>query len=150
MSDFDQPIAAVGRKRHRRAVWELVNRERTSRGMPRLRFASSLSLSARAWARALSSGSKFTHGDFAKRVLRFPFVLRSAGRRWNVAENLAWGAGAESTPRRIVERWMASPAHRVNILGDWKHGAVWSQRDAPKPGQQPDSAIVVQHFGRRD
>jgi uncharacterized protein YkwD len=149
MSDFDQPIGAIDRRRHRRAVFELVNRERTSNGLPRMRFAMSLSLSARAWARALSSGSKFTHGDFAKRVLRFPFVLRSRPGRWKVAENLAWGTGAESTPRRIVARWMASPEHRANILGNWRYSAVWTQRDAPAQGQQPNSVIVVQHFGRR-
>jgi uncharacterized protein YkwD len=149
MSDFDQPIAAIGRKRHRRAVTTLVNQERTSRGMSRLQFALSLSLSARAWARALSSGSKFTHGDFAKRVLRFPFVLRSRGRRWHVAENLATGTGAASAPRQIVASWMTSAEHRGNILGDFRYGAVWSQRDSPRPGEQPNSVIVVQHFGRR-
>lgn len=150
MSDFDLPIASMDRKRHRRAVHELVNRERAAQGLPRARFAQSLSLSARAWARALSSESKFTHGDFARRVLRFPFVLRSAGRRWKVAENLAWGTGPASTPRSIVATWMASPEHRANILGSWRHTAIWTQRDAPAPGQQPNSVIVVQHFGRRD
>jgi uncharacterized protein YkwD len=149
MSDFDQPIAKIGRVRHRRAVSELVNQERARHGLPRLRFARSLSLSARAWARALSRESKFTHGKFARRVLRFPFVMASAGRPWKAAENLAWGTGMESTPRRIVSRWMASPEHRRKILGPWQYGAVWSQRDSPKPGQQPSSAIVVQHFGRR-
>ncbi|MEA2179945.1 MAG: hypothetical protein QOG77_3242 [Solirubrobacteraceae bacterium] len=148
MSDFDLPIAAMDRKRHRRAVWELVNRERVVHGRRRLRFAPSLSLSARSWARALSSDSRFTHGDFARRVLRFPFVLRSAG-RWKVAENLGWGTGSESTPRSIVSRWMASPEHRANILGTWRYSAVWTQRDAPSPGLQPNSVIVVQHFGRR-
>ena len=149
MSDFDLPIGKIDRVRHRRAVAELVNRERAGQGLPRVRFARSLSLSARAWARALSSGSKFTHGKFAKRVLRFPFVLASRGRRWKVAENLAWGTGAESAPRRIVSSWMASQEHRENILGPWQYGAVWTQRDSPKPGQQPNSVIVVQHFGRR-
>ena len=149
MSDFDQPIGKIDRQRHRRAVFELVNREREARGLPRLRFARSLSLSARAWARALSRDSRFTHGKFAQRVLRFPFVLASRGRRWKVAENLAWGTGAESTPRQIVARWMASDEHRRNILGPWQYGAVWTQRDSPKPGDQPNSVIVVQHFGRR-
>jgi uncharacterized protein YkwD len=149
MSDFDLPIGKIDRRRHRRAVAELVNRERASRGLPRVRFARSLSHTARAWARALSSESKFTHGKFAKRVLRFPFVLASRGRRWKVAENLAWGTGTESEPRRIVSSWMASAEHRENILGQWQYGAVWTQRDSPKPGQQPNSVIVVQHFGRR-
>jgi uncharacterized protein YkwD len=149
VSDFDQPIGKIDRRRHRRAVYELVNRERQARGLQPLRFARSLSLSARAWARALSRDSRFTHGKFARRVLRFPFVLASRGRRWKVAENLAWGTGAESTPRRIVARWMDSEEHRRNILGGWQYGAVWTQRDSPKPGEQPNSVIVVQHFGRR-
>jgi uncharacterized protein YkwD len=149
MSDFDMTISELGRKRHRRAVFELVNRERTSRGLPRTRFALSLSLSSRAWARALSRDSRFTHGDFAKRVLRWPFVLRSRMGRWKVAENLASGTGATSTPRSIVERWMASAEHRADILGGWTYSAVWSQRDSPQPGEQPNSVICVQHFGRR-
>jgi uncharacterized protein YkwD len=131
-------------------VWALVNQERVGHHLARLRFAASLSLSARAWARALSRTSTFTHGDLAKRVLRFPFVLRSAGKRWHVAENIAWGTGPRSTPRSIVADWMASPEHRANILGDWRYGAVWTQRDAPAPGEQRDSVIVVMHVGRRD
>ncbi|MEA2178463.1 MAG: hypothetical protein QOG77_1760 [Solirubrobacteraceae bacterium] len=149
MSDYDLPIRAMDRRRHRRAVAELVNQERRKRGLRRLRHSPRLSLSARAWARALTAGSRFTHGDFARRVLRFPFVLASRGKRWRVAENLAWGSGPESTPRRIVASWMASPEHRENILGSWQYGAVWTQQDAPKPGVQRDSVTVVQHFGSR-
>jgi uncharacterized protein YkwD len=66
-----------------------------------------------------------------------------------VAENLAWGTGPTSTPRSIVSRWMASAEHRGNILGTWSYSAVWSQRDSPAPGEQPNSVICVQHFGRR-
>jgi uncharacterized protein YkwD len=150
MSDADLPIGAIDRRRHRRAVVTLVNDERRARGLPRLRHAHSLSLSARAWARALSRSSSFTHGDFARRARRFPFVLASRSRRARVAENLATGTGAESAPRRIVAGWMASPAHRGRILGRWRYTAVWTQRDAPRPGTQPNSVIVVQHFGRRD
>jgi uncharacterized protein YkwD len=149
MSDYDLPISAMDRRRHRRAVAQLVDQERRNHGLSALRFSPRLSLSARAWARALTRGSRFTHGNFARRVLRFPFVLASRGKRWRVAENLAWGTGAESTPRRIVAGWMASPQHRENILGRWQYGAVWSQQDAPRRGRQRDGVKVVQHFGRR-
>jgi uncharacterized protein YkwD len=149
MSDHDLPITAMDRRRHRRAVAQLVDQERRSRGLPRLRHSRGLSVSARAWARALTRGSRFTHGDFARRVLRFPFVVASRGSRWRVAENLAWGTGSESVPRRIVASWMASPEHRDNILGPWQYGAVWSQRDAPRRGLQRSGVTVVQHFGRR-
>jgi uncharacterized protein YkwD len=149
MSDFDLPISAMDPRRHRRAVAKLINEERHKRGRRVLRHSHGLSLSARAWARAISRRSRFTHGNFARRALRFPFVLNSRGRRWRVAENLAWASGSQSTPRRIVARWMRSPRHRRIILGDWQYGAVWTVRDAPKPGLQRDSATVVQHFGRR-
>jgi uncharacterized protein YkwD len=150
MSDFDLPISAMNRRRHRRAVTELVNRERRSHGLGRLRYAQSLRISAHSWALAIVRSSRFTHGAFAKRVLRFPFVLRSRGRRWKVAENLAWGIGESSTPRSIVAGWMASAEHRNNILGAWTYGAVWTQGDAPRPGLQRNGVTVVQHFGRRD
>jgi uncharacterized protein YkwD len=149
MGDADLPISAMNRRRHRRSVTRLVNQERVSRGLPRLRFTVALSLSARAWARALSSGSRFAHGDFARRALRFPFVQAGRGRRREVAENLATGTGPSSTPRAIVDGWMASPRHREVILGAWQYQAVWTQRDSPRPGEQPNSVIVVQHVGRR-
>jgi len=37
----------------------------------------------------------------------------------------------------------------VNILGTRIYSAVWSQRDSPKRGMQPNSVICVEHFGRR-
>jgi Cysteine-rich secretory protein family len=117
VSDFDLPISAMNRRRHRRAAVELVNRERRSHGLGGLRYAQSLRISAHAWALAITRSSRFTHGAFAKRALRFPFVLRSRGRRWKVGENLAWGIGESSTPRSIVAAWMASAEHRRNISG---------------------------------
>jgi uncharacterized protein YkwD len=146
--DFDLPITAMDRRRHRRAVRALIDRERRERGLPALKHAPRLRISARAWALSLTRRSRFTHGDFARRVLRFPFVLASR-RRWRVAENLAWGTGSASTPRSIVERWMASPAHRRTILGTWAYGAVWTEVDAPLPGRQRDGVTVVHHFGWR-
>jgi uncharacterized protein YkwD len=149
LSDYDLPISAMDRRRHRRAVVALVNQERRGHGLSVLRFSPRLSLSARSLAHALVRDSRFTHGDFAKRVLRFPFVLASRGRHWRVAETLAWGTGTDSTPRLLVARWMASPKHREIILGSWQYGAVWTENDAPQAGLQRDGVTVVQHFGRR-
>jgi uncharacterized protein YkwD len=149
MSDADQPISEIRRRRHRRAIARLINEERRKHGRRPLRSSRGLSVSARSWARAISRRSRFTHGDFARRSLRFPFVLNSRGRRWRVGELLAWGNGPRSTPRSIVNKWMRSPRHRRTILGDWQYGAAWTERDAPKPGLQRDSATVVYHLGRR-
>ncbi len=35
---------------------------------------------------------------------------------WSVGENIAWGSGSSSSPRRIVDAWMNSAPHRANIL----------------------------------
>lgn len=155
MSDFDKRIVAIGPRRHRIAVLQLVNQERRSRGLPSVRTAPSLVVSARAWARALSRQTRFDHGTgaqaFRVRLRRFPFVLRSPrGRRPTVAENIAFGAGIHSTPRAIVAQWMGSASHRATLLGDWRWTAVWTTVDDPtRPGTQSDAVTVVQQFGRR-
>jgi uncharacterized protein YkwD len=135
-------------KRHRRAVTTLVDDERRAAGLPALKYAGSLRISAQAWARAMVRNSRFGHGNFAKRILRFPFVLARRGQRWRVGENLATAKGTSTTPRTIVALWMSSADHRSNILGDYQYGAVWSSRDTPTPGAQKDGVTVVQHFGR--
>jgi len=148
MSDFDKPITALTPQRHRRAVARLVNEERAERGLAPLRYTSSLRVSARTWAVVMVRDSRFSHGSWSARVLRFPFILAGRPRGRDVGENLAWATGGLTTPREIVKDWMASPGHRANILrAKWQYGAVWSSPDAPLPGKQGDGVTVVHHFG---
>jgi len=42
--------------------------------------------------------------------------MQRAGVTGFVGENLAWGVGETASPAVIVQRWLASPAHRVNLL----------------------------------
>jgi uncharacterized protein YkwD len=150
MSDFDKPITALTPQRHRRAVAQLVNEERRKRGLSPLRYTASLRLSARTWSVVMVRDSRFSHGSWAKRVLRFPFVLAGSPRGRDVGENLAWATGGFTTPREIVKDWMSSPGHRANILRPkWQYGAVWSSPDTPLPGRQSDGVTVVHHFGGR-
>ena len=133
---------------HQRAVAVLVSQERGRRGLPALLASRSLRLSARRWALVQTRGSHFGHGNFGQRLFAFPFVLRTV-RGWRtVGENLARGIAARSTPRSIVQAWMASPPHRATLVGTWRHAAVWSTADAPMPGLQTSGVTVVQHFGR--
>lgn len=148
MSDFDREITGLTPIRHRRAVARLVNIERNKRGLPSLRYTASLRVSARIWAIYMTRNSRFTHGNFSRRALRFAFVLAGKPRRRAVGENLAFGTGPFSTPRSIVEEWMKSAPHRANILRNWTYGAVWSSPDSPEPGRQKDGVTVVHHFGR--
>jgi hypothetical protein len=92
----------MDRKRHRRAVAELVNRERRSRGLGALRFTLSLRMSAHAWALAITRSSRFTHGAFAKRVLRFPSCFARATGAGRLART---SPGGSVSPRLREASW---------------------------------------------
>jgi uncharacterized protein YkwD len=148
MSDFDLPITALGAKRHRELVTQLVNEKRVAAGRKPLKYAPSLRVSAQAWALVCTRNSRFDHGNFTKRVLRFPFILSGKPHSRRVGENLAMGTGGFSSPRSIVNDWMNSPRHRANILRkEFTYAAVWSAADSPEPGKQADGVTVVHHFG---
>lgn len=148
MSDFDLPITALGPRRHRELVTQLVNDKRVAAGRKPLKYARSLRVSAQAWALICTRNSRFDHGNFPKRVLRFPFILAGKPHSRRVGENLAAATGGFSSPRSIVNDWMNSPGHRANLLRkEFTYGAVWCSADSPEPGAQPDGVTVVHHFG---
>lgn len=121
----------------------LVNDERAKRGLPPLIVASELTSSARAYAREMATQDFFAHvaPDGSTLVSRD----EAAGyRNWSyLEENLAAG---QPTPNQAVVAWMASPAHREDILSP----------NVRETGVglfvQPGSPYVyywVQEFGRR-
>jgi uncharacterized protein YkwD len=142
--DFDREITTMSPQRHRIAVTHLVNHQRVEHGLKPLLPSRPLVFSARVWAitQAKTDG-RISHGRFARRALRFPFVLAGKPKhRRAVGENIGFGTGPFSTPRSIVDEWMQSPGHRANILRPWQYGAVWSS-----PGRD-EGVTVVHHFGR--
>jgi uncharacterized protein YkwD len=101
-------IAASTASAARATVVCLINRERTSRGLPALAASSKLDRSAQGWTNELVSHHEFTHGDdFAERISATGFHWSQAG------ENIATGY---PTPTSVVAGWMASAGHCVNIL----------------------------------
>ena len=109
----------ASRKKVLRATLCLLNVERRSAGLPKLRLNKRLSRAARGHARSMVRDDYFSHdsrdgSSFVDRIRRTGY-LRSA-QRWTVGENLAWGSGGRATPKSIMESWMASPGHRQNIL----------------------------------
>jgi uncharacterized protein YkwD len=66
---------------------------------------------------------------------------------WVVGENLAWARATAATARGIVAAWMASPAHRANILEpsfrDIGIGIVGGT-----PGDAGAGVTVTTDFGR--
>jgi uncharacterized protein YkwD len=85
-----------------------MNGARSAHGLAPLRVDVRLVRVARSHSLDMLRHNYFSHGAFAARV-------RASGARGPVfGENLAWGTGA--TPQWIVGQWLASPAHRANLL----------------------------------
>jgi uncharacterized protein YkwD len=68
----------------------------------------------------MAFGDYFGHegprGDTPATRLRAVGYIYSSQIGWEVGENIGWGTFQEGSPRAMVASWMASPAHRANIL----------------------------------
>lgn len=102
-----------------RLVLEQINVVRAAHGLGQLNSSTALTRAALAHTRAMVTKGFFAHESrsgsaFWKRLKAF-YTPRSS--RWTVGENLAMFGGAEGPDAAtIVQRWMASPPHRANLL----------------------------------
>lgn len=112
----DTPTSNV--RRMKKIVLCLHNLQRAERGLSKLRWSRDLSGVASKYARTMVSGRSFAHysaghRDHMDRIAASAYKPSSGC--WTAGENLYSSAGP-ATPRRILAAWMASPAHRQNIL----------------------------------
>jgi uncharacterized protein YkwD len=91
-------------------VLQAVNATRGAYGLGRLRLDAALGRAARSHSLDMLRRNYFSHGDFNGRMVAFRIRGGVAG------ENLAWGSGWYAEARTIVAEWLASPAHRANLL----------------------------------
>lgn len=125
----------------------LINKERTTRGLRKLRRNTRLDLASRRHARSMAARNFFAHGNFVGRI-RSANYLRGA-RSWRVGENIAWGSGVLGSPEEIVDAWMHSPGHRANILSrGFREIGVGIAYGTPN-GSYGDGGTYVTDFGTR-
>lgn len=85
-----------------------MNAVRQSRGLPALRLDAHLVRAARGHSADMMKRQYFAHGSLLGRAL-------AAGARGpRFGEDLAWSTGL--TAQWVVDRWLASPAHRAILL----------------------------------
>jgi uncharacterized protein YkwD len=135
------------------AIIRRINALRSAYGLQPLRRSRELAVAARHHSLEMASGGYFSHsspdgGGFAGRVREW---YRVAGRGWAVGENLLW---ASPTVRGLqtVELWLASPAHRANLLAPrWRDVGCAAVHAADAPGVYGDQPVTVVtcDFGRR-
>jgi uncharacterized protein YkwD len=109
-----------------RQLLRLQNAERRRHGLRRLRVSLHLRRASRRHARDMARAHYFGHlsrrgNDVVDRVLSTGY---GGGMRFAVQENLFWWDRGCSAAE-VVRAWMASPAHRANLLhGGWRHFGV--------------------------
>lgn len=108
-----------------RDVFALLNNARAEKGLPPLEWDDSLAELARMHSRNMANEKFFSHrgqdgsmvDDRAQKLGIF---------NWRaIGENIAFLQGYENPAKLAVEKWMNSPAHRRNVLGEkWTESAV--------------------------
>jgi uncharacterized protein YkwD len=98
----------------------LINVDRGNRGLPVLEVHDQVMAAARAHAADMASMRSMQHtgsdgSDAGDRLLRYGFDWGGWG------ENI--GAGFDE-PEPLLAAWLASPAHRRNLLGDFEYLGV--------------------------
>ncbi|HUR86322.1 MAG TPA: CAP domain-containing protein [Solirubrobacteraceae bacterium] len=138
----------------RSATLCLINRERTSRGLRRLRHDGQLRKVAESY-----SAQMVTHGFFAhvghdgstlkSRIVGATKYLKQAA-SWSLGENLYWGSGQRATPQGSVQGWMNSPGHRRNMLDRrFKDIGIGIALGAPQDVGGTPAATYTTEFGTR-
>ena len=148
----DKQPQAVGADVAGRTTLCLLNRERTSRGLPALRENAILDQASFEHSDDMVKRDYFEHT--APDGLTVGDRLRAAGYAHGVnasgGENIAYGVGRKATPRSIVRAWMDSPPHRADILRkSFTEIGIGIAVGAPEVDRdrQADSATYTTDFG---
>jgi uncharacterized protein YkwD len=143
----------LSKRQASKAILCLINQERRSHGLRKLDSHGAQTKAARRHTRLMIRSTCFSHqcpGEAAlvSRLEHADYL--PCGCYWGVGENLAYGERAYGSPKRIMQAWMNSSAHRANILnGHYEHvgiGIVWG---TPDGGAARGSATYTTDFGYR-
>lgn len=108
-----------------RSTFEILNRERATRGLTPLVWDESVAKVARLHSRNMANEKFFSHrGPDGSTVDARAEQLGLT--RWSaIAENIAFLKGHNDPASLAIEKWLASPAHRRNMLGNsWQRSAI--------------------------
>ena len=132
----------------------LLNAERTSRGMRKLKASPQLGRSAQRFSAMMVQESFFDHvspggSTLLSRVRRGTDYLTGA-LNYALGENIAWGSGHYATPAETVVGWMNSAGHRRNILNRrFRHVGIGIAIGAPMDAGGMAAATYTTDFGYR-
>jgi uncharacterized protein YkwD len=131
-----------------------LNAVRAAHRLRPVRLNGELGVAAGEHSREMIADGYFEHAShdgtaFWKRIGRW--YVQAGYARWSVGENLLWSS-PDVSPSAAVARWMASPEHRANILGErWREVGVSAIHVARAPGafRGLPVTIITTDFGAR-
>ncbi len=101
-------------------VIQLINKQRTARGLAPVRASVVLVKAARGHSTEMVHRQYFSHNSYSglafwARLINYGYT-RTGYSSWAVGECIGWGQGLLGTPQAIVNAWMHSAPHRAIIL----------------------------------
>jgi uncharacterized protein YkwD len=135
----------------RGAVLCLLNQERASRGLHKLRSNAKLRRAAERHSRNMNQNNFFDHVSPAgttplERVKAAGYLTGASS--YTVGENIGWGEQRLSTPREMMNAWMNSASHKANIVNrSFRHVGIGVSLGAPMAGGT--GATYTTAFGKR-
>lgn len=150
----DAAPSQLSKREASKAILCLLNNERSSHGLGSVKPHGDQAKAARKHSKLMIRRQCFSHQcpgevDLTSRLASSDYLPCDC--YWGVGENLAYGEGSSGSPRTVVNAWMKSAGHRVNILnGRYEHigiGIVWG---TPGSGSDRGAATYTTTFGYRD
>jgi uncharacterized protein YkwD len=135
----------------RKAVLCLINRERHSRGMSKLRRDKRLQRATQNHNSYMQNKRCFSHqcsgeASLTGRLQRVNW-LHGGLNAWAYGENIAWGSGRAGTPQNIVHQWMNSSAHRASILSNRYDEIGIGYSKGTVTNKSTNGAVMTTDFG---
>jgi uncharacterized protein YkwD len=101
------------------SVLELINKYRASKGLGALKMNNAIAEESLKHSSDMASNKvPFSHDGFNSRAKRLEGKIK--GMR-SVAENVAYG---QRTAKEVVEDWIKSPGHKMNIEGNYTQTGI--------------------------
>lgn len=149
----DQPAYSMSSKAASKATLCLLNKERSARGLKPLHIDKKQEKAANKHNRVMLKQNCFSHQcpgekDLVGRISAVNYLPCTC--TWGVAENLAWGTGETASPAKIVDAWMGSSDHKVNILNpQYDEIGIAIHTGSPEGGSSGASTYTTD-FGFKD
>ena len=123
-SPFRLPFSSAAGEIERR-VFQLLNAERRTQGLTDLAWSDDVAALARMHSGDMANVKFFSHRGSDGSMVDERADRLGMGAWRVIGENIAYMRGYPDPAALAVEKWMASPEHRKNLLGpNWKESAV--------------------------